>query len=169
MFEGMTVGQIRDCARNDAAAVLEAYWSTEVPVDPVVIARAMGLSVFDAQLGEDTWGMIVGEDGCTANIYLDKDQAPPRYRFSCAHEVGHYVARKSSLEPSMGFIDKRSGSGAGEPDEIYANEFAASLLLPEEAIREAVDSGLTDFAIASRFAVSPAAVEYRRHLLHLNG
>lgn len=163
-----TVDEIRRDARSAAEDVLKAYWEhREIPVDPVKIARSMGLSVFEAQLGEDTWGMIIADEGGTANIYLDEDQPPTRARFSCAHELGHYVDHKCELEPSMGYEDKRSAAGAGQPSEIYANEFAGALLSPEAELRELVDSGFETFEIARTFHVSPASIAYRRQLLNI--
>lgn len=161
-----TTDEIRNDARNAAEAVLEAYWaSRSIPIDPVKIARSMGLSVFEAQLGEDTWGMIIADEGGTANIYLDEDQAPTRARFSCAHELGHYVDHQCDLEPSTGYEDKRSTAGIGEPSEVYANEFAGALLSPEAELRDLVGQGLDTFEIASAFLVSPASIDYRRKLL----
>lgn len=56
--------EIRENARNAANAVLETYWpSLSIPVDPVQIARSMGLSVFRSKLDGDVWGMIIGDEG----------------------------------------------------------------------------------------------------------
>ena len=161
-----SVDTIRDDARNAAEAILETYWTSRtIPVDPVKIARLMGLSVFEAHLGEDTWGMIIADEGGTANIYLDEDQSPTRARFSCAHELGHYVDHQCDLEPSTGYEDKRSTAGIGQPSEVYANEFAGALLSPELELRDLVDQGLDTFEIARAFHVSPASIDYRRKLL----
>lgn len=162
---GATIAQIRTAARRDAATVLRDYWAGDGKVDPVMLARRMGLSVFDAQLGDDTWGMIIGASGGSADIYLDVDQPPVRYRFSCAHELGHYVDNRGTLSPGEGFEDRRSEEGRGTAREVYANEFAGSLLMPEGAFRELAQSGAANPDIAREFGVSLAAVEYRRNLL----
>ena len=161
----LSVEELREKARKDAARVLEESWGDKgFPVDPVRIARSMGLSVFTSQLGNDTWGMIIGSDN-GADIYLDKDQAPTRMRFSCAHELGHFVDRAAALTPNKGYIDKRSSAGAGTPAEIYANEFAASLLAPEADLRRMVIRGADNIEIASAFGISLTSVEYRRQFL----
>jgi Zn-dependent peptidase ImmA (M78 family) len=159
-----TVGDIRTAARRSASDVLERFWPPQVlPVDPVVIARDLGLSVFSAELGEDVWGMLAGGSaGC--DIYLDRDQPPSRYRFSCAHELGHFIDRGAELVPGTAFVDKRSDAGTGRADEIYANEFAGSLLMPEAGFRADVRT-LGDYDLAARYAVSLEAVRYRRRLL----
>lgn len=149
-----------------AEEILAAYWPTrEIPVDPIKIARTMGLSVFRTQLGDDVWGMIIADGGGSADIYLDEDQSQTRARFSCAHELGHYVDRKSEMEPSTGYMDQRSADTTGQPAEIYANEFAGALLAPEAELRDYIDQGLNDYEIAAEFNVSPASISYRRKLL----
>jgi Zn-dependent peptidase ImmA (M78 family) len=162
---GMTVGQIRAKARADADRVLREHWSTTaVPVQPVNIARALGLGVFAAELGEDAWGMLIGSSN-GVDIYLDREQPSNRFRFSCAHEVGHFVQRGAQVGANEAFVDKRSDAGAGRADEIYANEFAGSLLMPEAVFIGAVRAGEDNFDLAQRFDVSVHAVQMRRHHL----
>lgn len=162
---GMTVGQIRAKARIDADRVLRQHWSSAAtPVQPVNIARALGLGVFSAELGEDAWGMLIGTSN-GVDIYLDRDQPSNRFRFSCAHEIGHFVHRGAEVGDNQAFVDKRSDAGHGRADEIYANEFAGSLLMPEGAFRAAVQAGEDNFDLAQRFDVSLDAVRMRRYHL----
>lgn len=163
------VADIRARARRDAEAVLELHWSGKpMPVDPVIIARDLGLSVFSAQLGDDVFGMLVGTTA-GADVFLDKDQAPARFRFTCAHEIGHYVDHTSRLSPEEpgAYVDRRSDDDRGKPDEIYANEFAGSLLMPAIELKACVAAGMSDFEMASYFDVSLQALRYRRELLGL--
>lgn len=167
VVQDLTTQEIREKARLDAKLVLEEHWPhLNLPVDPIAIARAMGLSVFTAQLGDDTWGMIVGS-GNSADIFLDKDQSRARMRFSCAHELGHFVDHASALEPDKGYVDRRSDGNKGTADEIYANEFAASLLVPDQLLRARVAGKASNIELSSEFDVSLASVEYRRRLLGL--
>lgn len=164
-----SVSDIRDRARRDAEAVLALHWAGKpMPVDPVVIARDLGLSVFSAQLGDDVFGMLVGSKAGT-DMYLDKDQAPARFRFTCAHEIGHYVDHTSRISPehSETYVDRRSDTDRGKPDEIYANEFAGSLLMPADELKACIGAGMTDLQMASYFDVSLQALRYRRGLLGL--
>ncbi|WP_156399839.1 ImmA/IrrE family metallo-endopeptidase [Phycicoccus sp. Soil748] len=165
---GMTVGQIREKARADAARVLRETWGSPpaVPVQPVNIARALGLGVFSAELGDDAWGMLIGSSA-GVDIYLDRDQPTNRFRFSCAHEIGHFVHRDADIEADQAFVDKRSDAGHGRADEIFANEFAASLLMPEAHFVSAVRAGEDNYDLAQRFDVSLQAVQLRRHHLNL--
>ena len=167
LLNNMTVAQIRTKARRDAERVLSETWSPNViPVQPVNIARALGLGVFSAELGDDAWGMLVGSSG-GVDIYLDRDQPWNRFRFSCAHEIGHFIDRGEDLASDQAFVDKRSDEDRGRADEIYANEFAASLLMPEASFIAAVRSGEDNFDLSRRFDVSLHAVQWRRHHLGL--
>jgi Zn-dependent peptidase ImmA (M78 family) len=165
IFEGQTVAQIRQRARQDAAAASEIYWQQgSIPVDPVTIAREMGIQVFSAQLGDDVYGMIAGSDS-GVEIYVDQDNPEVRQRFTIAHEIGHFVANASSFNGDVNFVERRSDSGAGTADEIHANEFAASLLMPEARVREAQTSAQDVFRLAHMFDVSVPAMRWRlRHL-----
>lgn len=158
------MGAIRRRAREDAQEVLDRVWRPYVfPVDPVAVARSLGVSVISAQLDDDVWGMLVGgKNG--ADIYLDKDQPPARFRFSCAHEIGHYYLRAEQIAQGAAFIDARSDEDKGTADEVYANEFAGSLLMPAAALLAAVERE-TDFELMQHFGVSFDALKYRRYIL----
>lgn len=167
-----TVAQIRKRAQEDAANTLQVHWQDlPMPVDPVVIARDLGIQVFTADIGkdDDTFGMLV-QSGAGADMYLDRNQAPTRWRFTCAHEIGHYVDRLSTLSPEqtgaqVRFVDRRSDEGKGTATEIYANEFAGNLLMPESELARRVSQGHSDIALADHFDVSLQALRYRRKLL----
>jgi Zn-dependent peptidase ImmA (M78 family) len=164
---GETVAQIRTRARGDAASVLAAHWTTRtVPVDPVLVARSLGVDVFTAQLGTDTYGMLVGDAG-KATIYLDNDQAPARMRITCAQEVGHYIDRGNELLDGMAVVGRRSEEGRGTADQIYANEFATSLLMPDSELRTTANK-MNSISTAAYFGVSLDALRYRRKLMSVS-
>jgi hypothetical protein len=127
------------------------------------VARSLGVDVFTAQLGTDTFGMLVGDAG-RATIYLDQDQAPARMRITCAQEVGHYIDRGNELLDGMAFVGRRSDEGRGTADEIYANEFSTSLLMPDSELRTAVGR-MNGISTAAYFGVSLDALRYRRKLM----
>jgi Zn-dependent peptidase ImmA (M78 family) len=161
----LTVRELRAEAAKQAEEVLDEYWHEGTyPIDPVRIAIRMGVEVFEAQLGNDVFGMLVGAgaDG-GAQMYIDKDQPKKRYRFTCAHELGHYVDH--SGDPSGAYIDRRTDEDRGTRDEIYANEFAGNLLMPARELERHMDTGKTRFAMADHFDVSPAALDYRIKVL----
>jgi len=166
---GETVAQLRERARIDARLVLEQYWEDgTTPVDPIKVATAMGIKVYSAALEGDCFGMIVGAPDGSADIYLDEDQPANRLRFTCAHEIGHYVDNNSRIEGvDLAFVDRRSDSGRGTAPEVYANEFAGNLLMPTEMLRRELQKRPepSEFELATKFEVSLEAMRYRLSLL----
>lgn len=165
IFSGKTVADIRQMARNDALATAETFWAGgQIPVDPIRIAREMGIQVFSAQLGDDVYGMISVSPE-SAEIYVDKDNPEARQRFTIAHEIGHFVANESAFDGEVSFVERRSDKGVGTSDEIHANEFAASLLMPEARLKLEHGRGSNVFQLAQLFDVSVPAMRWRlRHL-----
>jgi Zn-dependent peptidase ImmA (M78 family) len=155
-------------AAEDAAKLLSAVWSGAIPVDPVAIARAAGLRVVEAELDEKTLGALVKNPGQDPVILLNQHDGPNRRRFTCAHELGHFVRRSVETEEYATVDLRNSFSATGsDSEEIYANEFAASLLMPEDEVRRFVKAGMNDLEMAIRFKVSREAMQHRLDNLDL--
>jgi Zn-dependent peptidase ImmA (M78 family) len=156
-------------AAEDAVKLLKAAWGGAIPVDPVAIARAAGLRVLEAELDEKTLGALVKNPGQDPAILLNQGDSENRRRFTCAHELGHFV-RRSEEEEEYSTVDLRNpiSSTGTDPEEIYANEFAASLLMPEDEVKGFVEAGMDDLEMAIRFKVSREAVQHRRANLELS-
>ena len=97
-----------------------------------------------------------------------RDEAPlRRFRFTIAHEIGHWVVhclegKAPELEPSFCRpVDLTEA--ADRTLEREANVFAAELLMPEPAVREAWEELADMAACAARFDVSPTAMQWRLH------
>lgn len=153
--------EIRERARKDASMVLEQHWDLNYyPVDPVKIAREIGAEVFWGDLAEDLDGMLIpARDGKLPQIFVDTDCIIERSRFTTAHELGHLIEDSDKEQ-----VDRRRDALARagtDRHEIYANEFAASLLMPEFAIRELKSVGMPDYKMASFFEVSMVALKNR--------
>lgn len=152
---------IKRNARRAARDVLAAYAEhSRIPVKPIAITRLMGLRVFEGSLSENAWGMIIGDLGGTANIYLDENLPPVRARYACAHELGHYVANDYALEPSMGY--QCVGDEHQDIAELYADTFATELLLPHPEIDVCIEDGLSIFEIARMFEVPVGLITYSK-------
>lgn len=165
-----TTDEIRRQARDIAEAVLDAYWpENSVPIDPIKIGYRVGVEMFSAQLGNDVFGMLVKPAGAERpQIFLDSDQPANRFRFTAAHELGHYVERSARLEATeLAFIDKRTDDQRFKREEIYANEFAGNLLMPRAVVERLLEQGLSRFQIADRLGVSLDAINYRFRILEL--
>ncbi len=162
---------------EDAAQIaLDTYHNGEsyqLPIDPVVIARTLGINVFSTKLENGTSGMIAkleSSPDSDIDMILNSEHAPVRQRFTCAHEIGHFftVLRDN---PSMdkGFLYKRdelSSCGTNQ-DEIYANKFAAELLMPTSLVKQYVDEGHKMGALTRMFNVSIQAMTNRLDTLRL--
>jgi len=147
---------------DDAERILAEVWDGGLPVDPVRIARALGIRVLNAHLDPDVSGALVKERQQDPAILLNAADSPNRQRFTCAHEIGHFVKRSDKPE-EYEYIDRRDAlaSTGRNQDEIYANQFAASLLMPAKDVRRLVEEGLSDLQMAIRFDVSLEAMQYR--------
>src|SRR5688572_17206443 len=85
-------------AERDAMQVLAETWRDldapdALPIDPVVVARNLGIDVFGADLGGKESGWLRSEPGAEPKMYVHGYDSLGRKRFNCAHEIGHYVRR----------------------------------------------------------------------------
>ncbi|NLE80480.1 MAG: ImmA/IrrE family metallo-endopeptidase [Rhodococcus sp.] len=158
---------IKEQAKHAADAVLENTWDTDVyPVDPYTIASKLNVDVLHAQIAGDVSGILRKRPLEKPQIYIDSDDSRNRQRFTCAHELGHYVQREQSggiEEADVSFIDRRGDLATQGNDlrEIFANEFAANLLMPEVAVRSLRSLDMKIPELARFFSVSPISMEYR--------
>ena len=153
---------------QDADEVLRTYWAKNqdtipVPVDPISIAHKLGMKVYTAELEPNVSGMLFMWADRDPEIYLSASDSYPRQRFTCAHEIGHWRKRVAEGVLDEQHVDLRGtlASRGTEPSEIYANQFAAELLMPEVTVRKLVDSGYGTVAIADKLRVSVDAAAFR--------
>jgi Zn-dependent peptidase ImmA (M78 family) len=158
---------------RDAQDILADVWTTDqgvipLPVDPIYIAQQLGLQVFTAGLANDVSGMLVKRPGEDAQIYINGSDSRNRQRFTCAHELGHYVKRSGAGQDAWSTIDYRSSlaSQGVDADEIYANQFAAALLMPAPLVQDLMDRH-GNATLAHQFGVSTDAMSFRRANLGL--
>ncbi|MGW0043493.1 ImmA/IrrE family metallo-endopeptidase [Rhodococcus sp. NPDC003348] len=153
---------IKDAARDAAEDSLATYWDGSFPVDPFAIAEKMGIRAEMLPLEDGTSGMIVARLKTQPKIYVELTDTPPRQRFTCAHELGHFVERTQTAEDlreGFAFVDKRTSKT--DAHEFYANEFAANLLMPRSEVERLADVGSTLIRMAGYFGVSVPAMEVR--------
>jgi Zn-dependent peptidase ImmA (M78 family) len=153
-------------ATEKAQHVLERFWGDGVPVDPAQIAHKMGIEVANAYLDPDVAGAIEKRNGQPAAIYLSADDHPNRKRFTCAHEIGHFVRHG---EEDFEYVDYRDGTASMgiDEEERFANAFAAALLMPEREVRRLHGLGMHEKDMAGTFGVSEAAMVNRLKNLNL--
>jgi IrrE N-terminal-like domain len=141
----------------------DAFGYPAIPVDPVQIARALNIQVFNADLPEGVSAALVGRgEGADPVIFLRKTDSISRKRFSTAHEIGHYMKRLSegTAEDVFEYVDLRSKSSSEgfDPEEIFANKFANSLLIPRSTASRLAIKDYDLVALARAFDVSPISV-----------
>lgn len=153
---------------QDANEVLRTYWANDegtipVPVDPIAIAHKLGIKVYTADLEANVSGMLFMWADKDPEVYLSGSDSYARQRFTCAHEIGHWRKRIAEGVLDEQHVDLRGtlASQGTEPSEIYANRFAAELLMPEVEIRKLVDAGYGTVAIADKLRVSVDAAAFR--------
>lgn len=133
------------------------------PVEPDVLAESVGIDVFAAELPKGVSGALVVRPHADPAIFVDATDNPQRQRFTSAHELGHYVRRAGAGDQDFQTIDYRDGraSTGTDTEEIFANTFAAALLMPEAHVRELHPKHETIAALASVFGVNYDAMRYR--------
>lgn len=161
-------------AVKDAEDVLEefavdALGQPIIPVDPVAIARRLSIEVYTADLEAGVSEMLVKRLNEAAEIYLNRADHQNRQRFTCAHELGHYIKRTNDRDFDFSFVDRRDqmSSTGRDPDEVYANQFAAAMLMPAEEVKRNHRAGQGLAQLAYRFGVSAESMSFRLSNLKL--
>lgn len=167
-------------AVREASRILAEHRGKRIPVNVERLAKSIGLSVMREQLAHDISGLLV-TNSRSATVIVNSDHAPTRQRFTIAHEIGHYILGHQFEDGGHVHIDRgnyisqrgpRAAQGV-DPKEIEANWFAASLLMPEDTLRDEVeklsvaalcDSHVED--LARLFRVSDHAMSVRLAALH---
>lgn len=152
--------KIKKEAAEDAARVLKATFRLLAPVEPVGIAEELDTRVVEMDLEEDILGMLRIKSGDETKIYLNMNHGVLRRRLTCALEIGHYV-RHAPGAKEFGRIDRRTDHSTSwdDADLIYAEEFAARLLMPEHEFRALAELGVDELEIALRFQVPRDVVQ----------
>lgn len=158
-------------ARAAAKSLLESVWGQrEFPVDPVWLANQLGVDVIETELPDSVSGALIKDKDKDPVIVLCKSDSKNRKRFTCAHEIGHYAYRLTTNGDHYEYVDLRgnSASAGTDPEEIYANQFAAELLMPKDEVAQLSNKNMPAFLIAQHFGVSDDALRYRLKNLGLN-
>jgi predicted transcriptional regulator len=150
---------------REAQQLLSTAWDGRpLPVDPIQIAQQLGIKVSTAGLDEGVAGMLRKRPGFDPEIFINGHDSLNRQRFTVAHELGHYVKRIAAREDEWEHVDYRDtlASAGTDPDEVFANRFAAGLLMPKAEIeRLKRDHGYGPATLALEFGVSAEAMSFR--------
>jgi Zn-dependent peptidase ImmA (M78 family) len=153
-----------------ARELRERFDMDTIPVRVIAIADKLGIEVRGATFrGRPTTVGMIGKRQGVMNIYFRKTDPEIRWRFTIAHELGHFVLH---LSDDLKFVDDevnlyRLSIPQGQADsdtarrEIQANLFAASLLMPERQVRGAWAFKPSIGDLARAFKVSRQAMGIR--------
>lgn len=127
------------------------------------------MRVYTVEMAPDVSGALVGQRGQDPEVYLNERDSPNRQRFTCAHEIGHYRKRVADGAAVFSYVDRRDdlASEGTDLDEVYANQFAAALLMPAELVKHMWRGEKDPTILAYRFSVSVDAMTYRLKNLNL--
>ena len=159
-------------AERAAEKLLEGWWTNlendrPLPVDPMLLAGRLGIRVERSALPPDVSGIITMPAGGIPVISLNRLDSVSRQRFTCAHEIGHYLRRQEGGDYEASFTDYRDTlAGLGvDAEEVYANQFAAALLMPAHLVRTLFAGDVEE--LARRFGTSAQAMTIRLRNLRI--
>lgn len=166
-------------ANKVARRFLDEHWKNEAgvlrfPVDPFEIAQKLGIEVsYKTGLPDDVSGLLLRQSPDEPiHSAINVERPLTHQRFTMAHELGHYAILEyaEKLDEPMGFVERRSELSSAGTDvvEIFSNQFAAELLMPEGAVRFYRRDGKTLEELCEIFAVSEAAITYRLQGLRID-
>lgn len=146
--------------RSKIREIRDQFDLTSPPVDPVQIARGLGINVrFVEFMGEydDISGFYDPDEHA---IYVNKHEFPLRQTFTIAHELGHALLHRDWARTEDYRVLLRDGStDHGEPHEKEANAFAAQLLVPRDMLDRFADQSKHN--LSQLFAVSVPVIQNR--------
>ncbi len=151
-------------AKKAAYQLVDSVWRGRgFPVDPHVMAAEMGLTVFEAELPENILGGLIKDAGKAAVVMLNQCDGDEHKRFNCAQKLGYYTDKTKQQAECYKYVEFRLRQDGQEDGaaEIFADAFAAALLMPDLAVRHLARKGMALKSMARHFGVSAEALEYR--------
>lgn len=124
-----------DMIEDAAAAVREAWDVPEGPVDNMIgLLERHGIFVFMMPLGADTLDALsVDWNEAHPYVIIGTDQGNAcRWRFDCAHELGHLVLHQNIDEKTL------ATPAMSKLIETQAHRFASAFLMPEQEFVESL-------------------------------
>ena len=167
----MGVAALRENARDKAAEVFSKYHLGEPPIDIIELAEKLGYTVWFATFKDERISGGVSFDATQGGkIYVSRSETGKRQRFTVAQELGHCVMHRDSHKNGiLESVDMFRRPDDHRPEEVEANEFAASILMPEEMVRQKWREWRSTEILADIFQVSISAMSYRLYNLDLKG
>lgn len=166
----MTIQEICNQA-EDLATQYNPQGLAPFPFEQIFDAHNNLDLVFSEDLEDEVSGAILFKDD-SYTVLINSNKPEVRQYFTIAHELGHFFLHQDAIKQTQGIVDgERSLDGhkvlyrrddqTAEQLEIEANNFAASLIMPEKLVRQVweVSNGVED--AAQLFHVSVVAMSIR--------
>jgi hypothetical protein len=117
-----------------ASRVIRERGVITLPVDPIAIAKAVGIEVFakPAAVGGVS-GMLIRQGNQFAIAYATHVESLGFQNFSIAHELGHYFleGHVDAVIGPDGIHQSHAGFSSDDRYELEADHFASALLMPD--------------------------------------
>lgn len=123
-----------------------------LPVDPLVIAKELGVEVHAEDLGAGLEGAMLCAGKNAAIVINTRIQDPGRRSFTAAHELGHYSLHRDRKELRCSIDDLLDVAPHPTNIEQEANEFAMTLLMPIDDVRTQASAQMPSLALVKRMA-----------------
>lgn len=139
------------------------------PVDLEALVTKLGLKLERRGMDKDMSGALVKTGPHEYTIHVNALHPETRQRFTIAHELGHYVHHRARLGDGVNDnrayrttnTDAHYNPRIGSKQETEANKFAASLLMPADAVNAMLRQGVSIDEMARRLGVSKHAMSIR--------
>lgn len=152
----MTDFRLRAPSRKTRVKEIIEKFTASAPVDIVGLAKALGASVKEVELGTNAGEIfrdLLGGGFSGYSILVNSADPPQRKRFTVAHELAHFLRHRDRIRNRL-IEDKMYTSGLGKTKEEEANALAAHLLIPQKLVAQLRKSGIIDVKeLAARFDV----------------
>lgn len=141
-------------AANQITKVLRAALPPDnwFPVNPLAIANEFGVQVHEEDLGAGIEGAMLSSGKKSAIVINSRIKELGRRSFTAAHELGHYSLHRDRPELRCSFEDLVDTAPHPTNIEQEANEFAMTLLMPVDDVREQAGAGLPSICMVKRLA-----------------
>ncbi len=152
--------------KREVRRLHEEFGVTAPPVDPIRIARGVGITIYFVIFEPDKQNISGFFDYDERAIFVNRDEYPLRQTFTIAHELGHKILHEEWARSSDYRVLLRDSNYQSEdPHEKEANVFAADLLVPRFLLdqywqRLNVDQLSTLFAVSVPMIKNRLLFEY---------
>jgi len=152
-------------AEHEAARLLKEFSIESPPINPVAIARDMGLNVYFVKLTGPSNGISGFYDGDEDCIFVNKEEFPLRQTWTVAHELGHKILHEEWAKSADYKVLMRNSTEEKDFREKESDAFAANLLMPRFMMDQYWDT-ISVEELSRLFAVSVPAVKNRLSFLY---